>query len=70
MPEKLTEARIKANQKWDEKNKVRTGYLRHKARAKSFITKDPKDGATKPNEYLNDLLDMKKLLDERINEIK
>ncbi|GEO57487.1 hypothetical protein [Companilactobacillus bobalius] len=70
MTEKLTEARSKANRKWDEKNKIRTGYLRHKARAKSFITKSPKDGATKPNEYLNDLLDMKKLLDKKINELK
>lgn len=70
MTEKLSDARIKANKKWDEKNKTRIGYLNHKARAKSFITKDPKDGATKPNEYLNDLLEMKKLLDNRINEIK
>ncbi|KRK78742.1 hypothetical protein [Companilactobacillus nodensis] len=69
MTEKLTEARIKANKKWDENNKVRLGYLRHKARAKSFISKDPKPGATNHDEYLEDLLEIKKMVTDRIKEI-
>lgn len=70
MSEKLTEARIKANQKWDNKNKDRAGYLRHKARAKSFIVKDPKTNATTKEEYLKDLLALKSLLDEKIKNMQ
>lgn len=70
MSAKLTEARIKANQKWDNKNKDRTGYLRHKSRAKSFIVKDPKENATSKEEYLKDLLELKSLIDARIKNMQ
>lgn len=36
---KLSEARIKANKKWDEKNKARKRYIAYRSQAKSFITK-------------------------------
>ena len=59
MTEKLSEARIKANRKWDEKNKERTSYLRSRSSAKSFI----KNKATKEDiEMLKDV--MKKRLEE------
>lgn len=34
---KLTEAHIRANKKWDEKNKDRKKYLVYRSQAKSFI---------------------------------
>lgn len=34
---KLTEARIKANKKWNENNKDRKNYLSYRSQAKSFI---------------------------------
>lgn len=59
MAEKLSEARIKANRKWDEKNKERTSYLRSRSSAKSFI----KNKATKEDiDMLKDV--MKKRLEE------
>lgn len=36
---KLTEARKKANQKWDQKNKARKAYINKRSSAKSFILK-------------------------------
>lgn len=59
MTEKLSEARIKANRKWDEKNKERTSYLKSRSSAKSFI----KNRATKEDiEMLKEV--MKKRLEE------
>ncbi|MFH5810360.1 hypothetical protein [Companilactobacillus sp. FL22-1] len=59
MTGKLSEARIKANKKWDEKNKERASYLRSRSSAKSFI----KNKATKEDiEMLKDV--MKKRLEE------
>lgn len=59
MVEKLSEARIKANKKWDAKNKERTSYLRSRSSAKSFI----KNKATKEDiEMLKEV--MKKRLEE------
>lgn len=34
---KLTEARIRANKKWNENNKGRKNYLSYRSQAKSFI---------------------------------
>jgi len=34
---KITEARAKANKKWDEKNKVRKLYINKRSTTKSFI---------------------------------
>ena len=33
----LSESRVKANKKWDEKNRERTSYLHSRSSAKSFI---------------------------------
>lgn len=38
--EKISDARKKANKKWDEKNKKRLNYLHKRSTAKSFILKD------------------------------
>ncbi|USQ67964.1 hypothetical protein M5C72_08720 [Companilactobacillus allii] len=43
MTEKLTEARIKANKKWDKENKERKQYLNTRSVARNFI----KNRATK-----------------------
>ncbi|WP_119327526.1 hypothetical protein [Companilactobacillus musae] len=61
MVEKLTEARIKANKKWDEKNKERTSYLRSRSSAKSFI----KNKATK-----EDIDMLKDVMKDRLNDLK
>lgn len=37
---KLTEAREKANRRWDNKNRDRKRYLNKRSTAKSFILKD------------------------------
>ncbi|WP_274741853.1 hypothetical protein [Lactobacillus gasseri] len=34
---KITEARVKANKKWDEKNKARKLYINKRSTTKSFI---------------------------------
>lgn len=53
---KLSEARIKANKKWDEKNKDRKRYITYRSQAKSFIIKY----ATK-----EDLDNLEKIITER-----
>lgn len=55
MTEKLSEARIKANKKWDEKNKERKKYIVKRSIAKSFI----KNLATQDD--LNELKELIKL---------
>lgn len=55
----LSESRVKANKKWDEKNRERTSYLRSRSSAKSFI----KNKATKEDvDMLKEV--MKKRLEE------
>lgn len=53
---KLTEARIKANKKWDEENKERKRYINRRSYARSFIKKDANS---------NDLDELQNLIDER-----
>ncbi|WP_334352175.1 hypothetical protein [Companilactobacillus sp. HBUAS56257] len=60
MVEKLSEARIKANKKWDEKNRERTSYLRSRSSAKSFI----KNKATK-----EDIDMLKEVIKKRLEEL-
>lgn len=60
MVEKLSEARIKANKKWDEKNRERTSYLRSRSSAKSFI----KNKATK-----EDIDMLKEVMKKRLEEL-
>ena len=53
----ISDARKKANQKWDEGNKERKNYLSWRSRAKSFITK----AATE-----EDLKALRQMIDERL----
>ena len=57
---KLTDARIKANKKWDDKNKDRKAYINKRSTAKNFILKL----AT-----AEDLDNMEKYIQERRNEL-
>ncbi|MCL0330550.1 hypothetical protein [Apilactobacillus xinyiensis] len=52
----LSEARKKANKKWDEKNKARKNYINKRSAAKSFILKYATD---------EDVEEMDKLIEER-----
>lgn len=36
---KLSEARVRANKKWDAKNRERTAYINKRSAAKNFILK-------------------------------
>ncbi|MGJ3874930.1 hypothetical protein ACLOCO_16205, partial [Lactiplantibacillus plantarum] len=58
MGEKLSEARIKANKKWDEKNKERKKYIVKRSTAKGFI----RDYATD-----DDLAELLTLISDRHN---
>lgn len=58
MGEKLSEARIKANKKWDEKNKERKKYIVKRSTAKGFI----RDYATD-----DDLTELLTLISDRRN---
>ncbi|MCG0790967.1 hypothetical protein CJP45_07705 [Lactobacillus plantarum] len=58
MGEKLSEARIKANKKWDEKNKERKKYIVKRSTAKGFI----RDYATD-----DDLTELLTLISDRHN---
>lgn len=61
MTEKLTEARIKANKKWDKGNKERKQYLNTRSVARNFIKKR----ATH-----EDLQELKTLINNREEELK
>lgn len=58
---KLSEARVKANRKWDAKNKERKDYLRYRSTAKNFILKK----AT-----LDDLIAINSYVEERKKQLK
>lgn len=60
MSEKLSDARIKANKKWDEENKARKQYLNTRSVARNFIKKR----ATS-----DDIEELSQLLDERKKEL-
>lgn len=56
----LSESRVKANKKWDEKNRERTSYLRSRSSAKSFI----KNKATR-----EDIDMLKEVMKKRLEEL-
>ncbi|WP_020089793.1 hypothetical protein [Levilactobacillus parabrevis] len=56
-----TEARAKANRKWDEKNKDRTRYLNARSAARSFI---------RTKSTLDDLQELRELIDKRETDLK
>ena len=58
---KLSEAKIRANRKWDAKNKERKDYLRYRSTAKNFILKK----AT-----LDDLITITGYVEERKKQLK
>lgn len=66
MGEKLSEARIKANKKWDEKNKERKKYIVKRSTAKGFI----RDYATDDDltELLTLITDRHNFLHEKIKD--
>ena len=58
---KLSEAKIRANRKWDAKNKERKDYLRYRSTAKNFILKK----AT-----LDDLIAINSYVEERKKQLE
>lgn len=52
---KTSKAKLRANKKWDEKNKERKNYINMRSKAKNFILKmaDEKD-LKKIAEYINE----------------
>lgn len=58
---KLSEAKIRANRKWDAKNKERKAYLSYRAITKTFILKK----AT-----LDDLITINGYIEERKNKLE
>jgi len=61
MTEKLSEARIKANKKWDSNNRERTRYLNARSGARGFI---------KNKSTIEDLEELKGLIKQREEELK
>lgn len=61
MKQNISDSRKNANEKWNNDNKERMRYLRSRSSARSFIN----NRAT-----LEDIEELRKLLDERENNIK
>lgn len=61
MEGKLTEAQIRAQKKWDEKNREHSSYLKSRSSARSFI----KNKATE-----EDLKEIENLINERKQQLK
>ena len=57
----MAKKQTEANKKWQEKNKEHAKYLSNRSRSRSFI----RNQAT-----LEDIQELRKLLDERENQIK
>ena len=57
----ISEARKKANKKWDDKNKDRMKYLRYRSYTKTFINQ---------LSTVDDLTELSKLIDKRHKELK
>lgn len=57
----VSDAKKKANKKWDEKNKARKNYINKRSAAKSFIRK---------SSTLEDLKILKQLISERATQLK
>jgi ribosomal protein S20 len=55
---KLTEAQIKAQKRYDDKNRERRTYVKQRSTAKTFIRKAD----------LEDLLELKEMIESKINE--
>ncbi|WP_436704196.1 hypothetical protein [Lactiplantibacillus plantarum] len=61
MAEKLSEARTRANKKWDEKNKERKKYIVKRSTARGFIRNYATD---------DDLAEMLALISDRHKQLK
>lgn len=57
----ISEARKKANKKWDNKNKERMKYLRYRSYTKTFINQ---------LSTVDDLTELSKLIDKRHKELE
>ena len=55
---KLSEARIKANKKWDEKNKAKRRLYLYRSHAKTFIREIASE---------EELRELRKMIDEKLN---
>lgn len=55
---KLSEARIKANKKWDEKNKAKRKLYLYRSHAKTFVREIASE---------DDLKELRKMIDDRLN---
>ena len=55
---KLSEARIKANKKWDEKNKAKRKLYLYRSHAKTFVREIAS---------VDDLKELRKMIDERLS---
>ena len=55
---RLSEARIKANKKWDKKNKVKRKLYLYRSHAKTFVREIAS---------VDDLKELRKMIDERLN---
>lgn len=60
MTENISDAKKRANEKWNQNNKERMNYLRSRSSAKSFI----RNKAT-----IDDIKELREMLDERENEL-
>lgn len=58
MVSKLSEARIKANKKWDEKNKAKRRLYLYRSHAKTFVREIASE---------DDLKELRKMIDDRLN---
>lgn len=57
----ISDARKKANKKWDDKNKARLNYLHKRSNAKSFILKNATE---------EDLKNILEYVEQRKNDLK
>lgn len=70
---KISEARSRANKKWNTEHADRVRYNRYKNSAFSFVKPKSKlqaDTVEQMGDYYNDLRDLETLLHKRIEELK
>lgn len=69
----VSEAQTKASRKWEAKNKAKVGYDRLRRSAFSFVQPKPGSKAeeytAKIESYKQDLLELKAVLEAKLNEI-
>lgn len=61
---KMTDAQIRAQKRYDEKNREERNYTKQKSTAKTFIRKSVKKGR------IEDLLELKSMIDNKLKEME